>query len=387
MSDRSYFLSLACALSVLCLLASPVAAQWPTYHGRSDLTGVSDSELPAQPVKLWTARTGKAVLSTPVAGDGRIYCAVDGGKVLASSFKGKPLWSVKLARKKDEKPDEPESVAAPLLFVEGLVLCGTEDGWLYALDAGSGKQKWIYKECSGILGTPNYLKPKGSSKTLAMVIDQPEGTVHAIDIANGKAVWVSEATTRCDGSGGANEERVVFGGCDSTLHVLSPSSGESIANIEIGDGNEMAGGTVIAGDDVLVGNRSGSLVCIDLGKKNIRWTMDGEGGELFTTAAVKENRVVVATGDDKIICLDLLTGKELWNSEVNGTASTSPVIAGNKVACSVDDAIYIISLKDGSRLWSGAVGGELTSPAIVENMLVVGTSDGRLVAFGEKEAP
>ncbi len=386
LEGRTYFLPLLCALSTMCLFAPPSIAQWPTYHGSSDLAGVANAEFPVRLAKLWTARVGKAVLSTPVAGDKRIYCATDGGKVLAFNLEGKPLWNVKIVLKKGDSQEEPASIAAPLLFVQGLVLCGTEQGWLYAFDAESGKQRWIYKECSGILGTPNYLKPKGSSKTLAMVIDQPEGKVHAIDIANGKATWVSEGTARCDGSGGATEDRIVFGGCDSTLHVLSPATGKAIDNIEVGEGNEMAGGAVIAGSDVFVGNRSGSLVCIDLGEKNIRWTVNGDGGELFTTAAVKGNKVVIATGEDKILCIDRSSGKKHWISNVDGTASTSPVIAGDKVAYSVDEAIHMISLKDGSHLWSGAVGGELTSPAIVENMLVVGTSDGRLVAFGKKEA-
>lgn len=377
--------SLTYMLALLSLIAVPVAAQWPTYHGQSNLAGSSDTNLPAKLEKLWTARAGGSVLFTPVAGDRRIYCAIEGGVIQAFDLDGKPIWSTTITDRNNEGHDEPVPFSSPLLFVEGLVLGGTDDGWLRAFDAGTGRQKWVYKECSGILGTPNYFSPEGSSKTFAMVIDQAEGKVHAVDPANGKAVWVSAGTTRCDGSGGAARERIVFGGCNSVLHVLSPTTGKSIGEVEVGEGNEMAGGTVIAGDTALAGSRSGSLICVDLKNMKILWTLDCDGGELFTTVAVKGNKVIVATGGDKILCVDRNSGRTVWSSDVDGAVSTSPVIVGDKVIYTDEEAIHMLSLKNGSGLWSGAIGAEPTSPAVIGNALVVGTSDGRLVAFGKKE--
>ena len=46
---------------------------------------------------------------------------------------------------------------APLVL-EGKLFVGSSDGFLYALDASSGKQIWKYETGEKILGAPNWIK-------------------------------------------------------------------------------------------------------------------------------------------------------------------------------------------------------------------------------------
>jgi eukaryotic-like serine/threonine-protein kinase len=46
-----------------------------------------------------------------------------------------------------------------------------------------------------------------------------------------------------------------------------------------------------------------------------------------------------------------------------------------------------VSLKDGKELWNFEIGQPVTSsPAVVEGIVVVGSEDGSVYAFGEKKA-
>ena len=65
------------------------------------------------------------------------------------------------------------------------------------------------------------------------------------------------------------------------------------------------------------------------------------------------NRVVYGTSaDDKVVCLDLETGKTLWQAFAEGPIRLAPTISAERVVFGSDDGyIYCLDLSDGKRLW------------------------------------
>jgi outer membrane protein assembly factor BamB len=49
-----------------------------------------------------------------------------------------------------------------------------------------------------------------------------------------------------------------------------------------------------------------------------------------------------------------------------------------------DGVVYLLRLETGELLWSQEVSDEITSPAIINGMIVVGSDDGTVTAFGAK---
>ena len=60
------------------------------------------------------------------------------------------------------------------------------------------------------------------------------------------------------------------------------------------------------------------------------------------------------------------------------------IIAGDAVIASIDGTLVIMNLSDGKERWRYEISDEITSPAIVNGMILVGTDEGQVLAFGEK---
>ena len=65
------------------------------------------------------------------------------------------------------------------------------------------------------------------------------------------------------------------------------------------------------------------------------------------------SRVLYGTSsDDKVVCLDLETGKTLWRAFAEGPIRLAPTISGERVVFGSDDGyIYCLKLADGKRIW------------------------------------
>lgn len=144
----------------------------------------------------------------------------------------------------------------------------------------------------------------------------------------------------------------------------------------------MAGGIAISGKHAFSGNRSGSIVCVDMVAGEEVWMNDDGDGELFTAPSVTDTHVVFASGDGFVYAADRKSGSQVWAFESEGMMVSDPVIAGDKVLVCADGSISMLSLKDGSKLWAHEVSDDITSPAIAYGLVIVGTDDGHLIALG-----
>ena len=61
------------------------------------------------------------------------------------------------------------------------------------------------------------------------------------------------------------------------------------------------------------------------------------------------------------------------------------MIAADKVVLSADGVLYLLRLDTGEKIWSYEVSDEATSPAIIRGMIVVGSEDGTITAFGASQ--
>jgi len=166
------------------------------------------------------------------------------------------------------------------------------------------------------------------------------------------------------------------------VHGISAADGRESALVSMGEGKEMAGGAAVDGDFAFIGNRAGGLACIDFKTGESPWESEESEGELFTTPAVTEELVVYSGGDGNVHAVKRDGGAKLWTYESGGMVALSPVIAGEHVAVAIDGVLHLVSLKKGRKEWSFQVSDHVTSPTVTAGMLIVGTDDGYVLAFG-----
>ncbi len=356
---------------------------WPIYHGDTALTGAVSLALPDTLTQLWHYQAKGPVYSGPVASADGIFFNTADGWVAAVDGQGTELWSRQLMRTPGSGADSvPERFEAPVACFDSLVFLGSTYGTLYALDAGTGETRWTFDVGGPVLGTVNMSgESSGADSSRLVVIDQDDGALQCLDPASGAPLWRTDGIDRCDGSPSVVDDIIVFGSCAAALHVFSANDGTLLRNVELGDDSQVAGGVALAGELVFSGSHSGKLFHANTKTGAIIWVNEDAGGEVFTTPALNDNWVVFGSLDGNVYAVDRATGATVWTFETTGEPS-SAIIANDKVLFSSAGTLYLLRLESGEELWSYNVSDAISAPAIIWGMVVVGSEDGVVTAFG-----
>lgn len=360
-------------MMALALLAA-LLQDWPTYHGGYALDGATPQAPPDAPSLLWRYKAGARIEAPPLVAGNRVFAVTAKGLLVALGRDGKELWTVQLGK---------DPVAAPPLYMDGVVLVGSGAGTLYAVDAATGKPAWTYDVGNSIHGAPNRVALPGA-KPVVIVVSQSDGAVHGVDLATGKLQWKTPEIDRCDGSPSALDGRIVLGSCASALHVFDAAKAAKAVDIELGGDSQVAGGAALAGGVAYAGTRNGKVVAADVVAGKILWTNDEGKKEAFGTPAVDARRVVTGADDGKIRALDRATGKTLWTHDAK-ESPTSPVLAGNRVVVGAGGDLLILDAETGRKVWSAGVSDEVSAPAVAGGVIYVAGDDGTVSAYGKAE--
>ncbi|MFH1023063.1 MAG: PQQ-binding-like beta-propeller repeat protein [Planctomycetota bacterium] len=372
---------LPCILITVFSCGRPPAAESPplprpgetTPPARPGLATAPDPETSAAEMLTlhWTYRAAGAVAAPPAVIGDFIIVVTKTAEVTALSPAGQKRWSVNLGEARTT-----QTVLAAPAIAGGNLYLGTDSGFLYALDPATGKAIW-----TAALGA-EIRNPPAAAENCLFVLTQPDGVIHALNPVSGAEIWKSEKTNRTDGPPATNGREIAFGNCDAALHVFSAADGKRLHRIELGEDSQVAGGAALSGNLAFVGTRNGRVVCADIHEGKIVWAEKFSEGEIFTTPAASGRRVVFAAADGVVHATDRDTGKSLWRFQA-GNDPQSPVIAGDRAVVSAAGVVYILDLATGAKRASREVSDFITAPAVWRGMILVGTDDGRVVAFGK----
>jgi len=352
-------------------------ADWPIFRGDSCLSGVAPGSLPDRFKPLWSFKIGHEVKSSPIIADGKVFIGSSDSNVYAIALADGTLeWKTQL--------DGP--VEAPPLFVGGAIFVGSTAGTLHSLDAARGGPRWRFKAEEKIVGSANWVRsPDG--KSVWILFGSYDNRIYAIDSTTGKKVWDFETKNYINGSPAADSNRVVFGGCDATLHAVSAADGAARAAVPVG--SYVAASAALAGDWAFLGHYGGKLVGVNLAEKKQVWEYksEEEGTAFFCCPAVGPDRIVIGARDNRVHAAARQDGKKLWTFQTRGEVDSSPVICGDKVVVgSYDGRLYVLKLSDGTEVWSREIGAAIGgAPAVAHGVIVVATQDGSVFAFGKDE--
>jgi eukaryotic-like serine/threonine-protein kinase len=293
----------------------------------------------------------------------------------------------------------------------GLVLVGSSDANLYALDAGSGKDKWKF-EADG---------PIASSATVAegrVFMSSYRGTFYALDLRNGHLLWKTTfgadlpqayeqesgphpATFNGDfilSSAAVLRDTVIVGGGDGVVHAFDTKSGS--ARWTYRTGGRVRASPAIDHDTVYVGSYDGSLYAIDFATGRQIWRFDTKGRGLnsadfgydrrsiLSSAAVSDGTVYVGSRDAHLYAVDAANGMLKWSFDYekdNNTWSvSSPAVRDGVVYSATSDGhfVHAVQAADGKELWRFQTSGPIwSSPSVAGPMVYLTVQSGGLFAI------
>jgi eukaryotic-like serine/threonine-protein kinase len=196
--------------------------------------------------RVWKCDTGAPVRSTALVSGERIYFGSDSGDVYSLSLRGEIKWQFHAKRAVLSSPAEADGVvlfgsvdwtlyavdatsgwviwrfrtghsivSSPALG-EGVVVFGSADGKIYAADLRSSRERWHFETEDQVTGTP--LIHKG-----LVYCGSVDGNLYCLELASGRLRWKFKSDGPITGAPAANDRCVYFGSGDHSLYALSIS--------------------------------------------------------------------------------------------------------------------------------------------------------------------
>src|SRR5208283_1879312 len=163
-------------LSMFSVFASNVKAQqsavdwWPTFRHDLTLSGSSTSAAPLTNQLLWNYTTGNSIsYSSPAVINGVVYVGSDDHYIYAlNAATGTYIWSYKTGGSVDSSP----------AVANGIVYVGSEDNKVYALNAAIGAFDWSYKTGDKVESSPTVANG-------VVYVGSDDNKVYALNAATG----------------------------------------------------------------------------------------------------------------------------------------------------------------------------------------------------------
>lgn len=353
---------------------------WTTYRNGPESTGVATTELPEQLEVIWKYEIDKGYIEgSPIIVGGhqpRVYIGGEGektkGQLLALDLAtGELIWKF---------DTESGFVTAPA-FLDGRIYIGEMEGAFHCIDE-SGASVWQFSPEGAIDSSANFFED-------LVLFGSRDTRLYALDRKSGDVAWnlETEDEVRCGIT--VVEGRAFVAGCDGALHIVDVASGKEIGSVPI---NSPTGVTPAAtGDVVYVGTEQAGLYAIDWKQAEENWNFTDEEGYIQTRSspAVSGGNVVFGARDRNVYSIDTVTGEENWRTELKAGIDSSAIIVGQRVFVgSTDGRLYALNLENGEIVWQAEFeGGFLASPAAAFGRLVVATDRGVIYCLGGRGGP
>ena len=390
--------------------AEPVAA-WP-LPGGSPEQAMGNAKAAPQLAIAWRksigqgSKHGELIIAPPVAADGKVFTMDAQAEVTAHDARtGDRLWRINM-RPTDNKRDR-EGFGGGLAFADGKLYVTSGFRLVAQLDANSGRVGWRVRTDQPIHGAPTVF----GGRVMAVALDN---TLLTFDAATGAPGWTYQALSEsarilAASSPAVSGDTVVAAFGSGELIALRTANGNDLWNNALSRASrtsalseirDIPGRPVIYGGDVFAVSHSGVFAATDLRTGAARWSLPVVG----ITSPLPVGDVVYVVGTDgKLICAARESGQIYWVHDMNpgwvvrkkggvwGIGShevpkplwTSPILVDNRlILTSSDDQLVALNAKTGElekKINLGAP--SLMSPIAMGNMLYLVTDNGQLVAI------
>jgi len=352
-------------LLLLALLAvcTPVLAQETMFRGNPQHTGVYAGRSVPQFARIkWKFHTNNQVLSSPAVADGTVYVGSNDHFLYAlDAATGALRWKFKTDGRITSSP----------AVSEGLVYFGSFDSNIYAVDVATGQLKWKFKTEGERRFAATHLH--GGEPAAETMPDPFDFFLSSPVIANGS---------------------VYFGSGDTNVYALVAATGA--LKWKFKTGNVVHSSPAISDGTLFVGSWDSYLYALDAATGKEKWRFKtGEDPKIHnqvgiqSSPAVADGIVYFGCRDSNFYAVDALTGKQVWAFPNKGSwVIASPAVLDGIVYFATSDSglFYAVEAKSGGVLFSldNKHWPMFSSPAISEDTLYIGSHEGKLLAVDLK---
>ena len=388
---------------VTSLNSASSAGDWAMFRHDLGRTGsAGDSAVQPQGVQAWTFQTGGKIHSSPAVVDGVVYFGSEDYNFYAvDAATGNMLWKFQTGSFVDSSP----------VVVNGMVYFGSNDGYIYALNTASGRKLWAFKTRYAVESSPAIADGR-------VYCGGDDGFVYCLNAENGKKIWGFNAKSWVTSSPAIVNGILYVGTMDGSMFALNANDGRFRLKFD-------AAGSVFSSPALnsseIYFTDHGNGVFYGLNGKGRTWPWEGflrplwlqmsmmyiapspppisgvpwalrllldpDNPELGWAATTDGTSIVTGTniyttGSNRIFSIDENTRKIQWVFKAEDDITSSPALANNVLYVGGSDGhLYAVDAQNGDKLWDYTAGDTITSsPAYSGGMIFVGSNDGKMYA-------
>ena len=420
--------------AVLFLISATTAhgqPQWPRFRGPNG-AGVSDAK--TIPVKWtdkdynWTVKLPGTGYSSPVVAGRKIFLTSTDKKTAVrivhcvSTVDGRTLWRKDYKSKTHRMHrDNSYAAATPALDSERVYVTWTtpKKVTLAALDH-DGNQVWLrdlgpYVGLHGggvspiVVGDMVILaNDQEDIKWYGFLSSKDKGVsfLLAVDCKTGETRWkiprrttLGAYGTPCVRKGDDGRPELIFTSTAYSFTALDAATGKENWNVPKVFLDRVAGSPIVAGGLVIAsygrGNFGNRLVAIRPGSKakgvraKIAWDMTKKVPLVPTSLAI-DGRLFCLADQGTATCLDVATGKQIWQEHLSAKFYSSPVCVNGRLYCiSKKGVVFVFAAAGEFKLLAKVDLGEMSysTPAIADGVMYLKTNTKLFSLGGVKTKP
>ncbi|TDR77772.1 outer membrane protein assembly factor BamB [Paludibacterium purpuratum] len=311
----------------------------------------------------------------------------DRGEVLVADSEGGIRTFNADTGRETARLDLKRTLSAGVGVAGNILLVGTDDGYLLAVDRASGKTLWQQRLTSVMLEAPAV----GGQVAIVRTNDD---RLTGFQIADGKQLWSQahfqpELTVRNVGSLSAvGSDAVLAGLAGGKLQVLAQQTGNVLwegvvaspkGATELERVSDVVSHPQYANQQVCAVAYQGRVACFDARSGNLMWAREVSSSRAI---ALDERNVYVTDENDSVLAYDRQTGRNVWKQDALKYRGVSgPAMLGRFVL--VVDAqgyAHLLSNESGSIVGRVGIGtdGQTAQPVSLGTSALVKGSNGRL---------
>lgn len=272
---------------------------------------------------VWVYLAGAAVWGGATYADGVVYAGDDAG-ILHAVDAGTGTLQWRFAA------DAP--IRSRPIVAHGSVYFQADDGWLYALSATSGGQQWRIRISDSVIVRRPLTDPSSRYDPIAaavaparelLLVGTNEGRLLALDRVHGEPVWSFQAADAIVAAPRIADGTVYVGSFDHHVYAIDAATGTERWRHDTGA--PVVSTPMVADGLVIVGSRSYDLLGLDARSGALVWRRYFWFSWIESSVTLRDGVGYVGSSDAQIVlAFDPHTGAALWRADVFGWAWGHP---------------------------------------------------------------
>jgi outer membrane protein assembly factor BamB/chitodextrinase len=266
---------------------------------------------------IWFYRN-TSVQGSPVVAAGKVIVPfkTSASVYALDEFTGSLLWRFSLP-----DPNNSSIYSSPAVD-GGLVMFGSNNRRLYALDIETGAEAWNFSTKGKVQGSPCV---HGGT----VYFGSEDWKLYALNLQNGTKRWERNTYGEITSTPAYANGKLFFGTLNGTFFALDAETGDPIWTYDINDNIEIHSSAAVGGGLVVFGAYDGNVYALKETSLREVWKADVEpamtGDLVKSSPALVDGRVYVGTEGGNVVAFGKAPDLDVPGNEINFSAANPPV--------------------------------------------------------------